>query len=88
MYGESGIGNTVAAEALAWELKLDLLRVDLSMVLSKCVGETEKHLRRVFDIGQVSGVIVLVDEAEVWLGKRTEVNHSLDRYDEVAYLLV
>ena len=76
-------------EALARELKLDLLRVDFSMVLSKWVGETEKHLRQIFDIGQTSGAIILVDEAEAWLAKRTEVNHSQDRYGnfEVAYLL-
>lgn len=87
--GESGTGKTMAAEVLANELNLDLLRVDLSMVVSKYIGETEKNLRNVFDSAQNGGSILFFDEADALFGKRTEVRDSHDRYAniEVGYLL-
>jgi AAA+ superfamily predicted ATPase len=87
--GESGTGKTMAAEVLAHELKLDLYRIDLSAVVSKYIGETEKNLRRVFDAAEDSGAILLFDEADALFGKRSEVKDSHDRYAniEVSYLL-
>jgi hypothetical protein len=87
--GPSGAGKTMAAEALANELQLDLYRVDLSAVVSKWIGETEKNLRRLFDAAEESGVILLFDEADALFGKRGEVKDSHDRYAnlEVSYLL-
>jgi AAA+ superfamily predicted ATPase len=87
--GESGTGKTMAAEVLARELQLDLYRIDLSAVVSKYIGETEKNLRRVFDAAEASGAILLFDEADALFGKRSEVKDSHDRYAniEVSYLL-
>jgi len=87
--GESGTGKTMAAEVLASELHLDLYRIDLSAVVSKYIGETEKNLRRVFDAAEDSGAILLFDEADALFGKRSEVTDSHDRYAniEVSYLL-
>lgn len=87
--GVSGTGKTMAAEVLANELKLDLYRIDLSQVVSKYIGETEKNLRRVFDAAEEGGAILLFDEADALFGKRTEVKDSHDRYAniEVSYLL-
>ena len=87
--GPSGTGKTMAAELLAGELDLDLYRIDLSRVVSKYIGETEKNLRRVFDAAENGGVILLFDEADALFGKRTEVKDSHDRYAniEVGYLL-
>jgi SpoVK/Ycf46/Vps4 family AAA+-type ATPase len=87
--GESGTGKTLAAEVLAHELELDLYRIDLSSVVSKYIGETEKNLRRVFDAAEDSGSILLFDEAEALFGKRSEVKDSHDRYAniEISYLL-
>lgn len=87
--GESGTGKTMAAEVLANELRLDLYRIDLSSVVSKYIGETEKNLRRVFDAAEDSGAILLFDEADALFGKRSEVKDSHDRYAniEVSYLL-
>lgn len=87
--GPSGTGKTMAAEVLANELRLDLYRIDLSSVVSKYIGETEKNLRRVFDAAQESGAILLFDEADALFGKRSEVKDSHDRYAniEVSYLL-
>jgi hypothetical protein len=87
--GASGTGKTMAAEVLARELRLDLYRIDLSSVVSKYIGETEKNLRRVFDAAEESGAILLFDEADALFGKRTEVKDSHDRYAniEVSYLL-
>jgi hypothetical protein len=87
--GESGTGKTMAAEVLANELHLDLYRIDLSCVVSKYIGETEKNLRRVFDAAEDSGAILLFDEADALFGKRGEVRDSHDRYAniEVSYLL-
>ena len=87
--GGSGTGKTMAAEVLACELDLDLYRIDLSSVVSKYIGETEKNLRRVFDAAEDSGAILLFDEADALFGKRSEVKDSHDRYAniEVSYLL-
>ncbi len=87
--GESGTGKTMAAEVLANDLALDLYRIDLSSVVSKYIGETEKNLRRVFDAAEAGGAILLFDEADALFGKRTEVKDSHDRYAniEVSYLL-
>lgn len=88
-YGESGTGKTHAAEAIAGELDLDLYRIDLSRVISKYVGETEKNLGRIFDGAKNSGAILLFDEADALFGKRSEVTDSHDRYanQEISYLL-
>jgi hypothetical protein len=87
--GESGTGKTMAGEVLANELHLDLYRIDLSSVVSKYIGETEKNLRRLFDSAEDSGAILLFDEADALFGKRSEVRDSHDRYAniEVSYLL-
>jgi SpoVK/Ycf46/Vps4 family AAA+-type ATPase len=87
--GASGTGKTMAAEVLANELRLDLYRIDLSQVVSKYIGETEKNLRRIFDAAEEGGAILLFDEADALFGKRSEVKDSHDRYAniEVSYLL-
>jgi predicted nucleic acid-binding protein len=87
--GDSGTGKTMAAEVLAYELELDLYRIDLSAVVSKYIGETEKNLRQVFDAAEEGGSILLFDEADALFAKRGEVKDSHDRYAnmEVAYLL-
>ncbi len=88
-YGPSGVGKTMAAEVLANELQLDLYHVDLSRVVSKYIGETEKNLGRVFDAAEENGAILLFDEADSLFGARSEVKDSHDRYAniEVSYLL-
>ena len=87
--GASGTGKTMAAEVLANELNLDVYRIDLSQVVSKYIGETEKNLRRVFDAAEGCGAILLFDEADALFGRRSEVKDSHDRYAniEVSYLL-
>ena len=87
--GASGTGKTLAAEVLANTLQLDVYRIDLSSVVSKYIGETEKNLRRVFDAAEGGGVILLFDEADALFGKRSEVKDSHDRHAniEVSYLL-
>jgi hypothetical protein len=87
--GASGTGKTMAAEVLANELNLDLFRIDLSAVVSKYIGETEKNLRRVFDAAEAGGAVLLFDEVDALFGKRSEVKDSHDRYAniEVGYLL-
>jgi hypothetical protein len=87
--GASGTGKTMAAEVLARDLRLDLYQIDLSAVVSKYIGETEKNLRRVFDAAEEGAAILLFDEADALFGKRSEVKDSHDRYAniEVGYLL-
>jgi hypothetical protein len=87
--GASGTGKTLAAEVLANELRLDLYRIDLSQVVNKYIGETEKNLRRVFDAAEDGAAVLLFDEADALFGKRSEVKDSHDRYAniEVSYLL-
>jgi hypothetical protein len=87
--GPSGTGKTMAAEVLARELSYDLYRIDLSQVVSKYIGETEKNLKRVFDAADSGGAILLFDEADALFGRRSDVRDSHDRYAniEVSYLL-
>jgi len=87
--GESGTGKTMAAEVIANHLRLGLYRIDLSAVVSKYIGETEKNLRRVFDAAEAGGAILFFDEADALFGKRSEVRDSHDRYAniEINYLL-
>lgn len=87
--GESGTGKTMAAEVIANRLELDLYRIDLSSVVSKYIGETEKNLRKLFDTAEDSGAILFFDEADALFGKRSEVKDSHDRYAniEINYLL-
>jgi SpoVK/Ycf46/Vps4 family AAA+-type ATPase len=87
--GPSGTGKTLAAEIVAHELSLDLYRIDLSRVVSKYIGETEKNLRCVFEAAEDGGAVLLFDEADALFGKRSEVRDSHDRYAniEVSYLL-
>jgi hypothetical protein len=87
--GASGTGKTMAAQLVANALGLDLYRIDLSGVVNKYIGETEKNLRRVFGAAEESGAILFFDEADVLFGRRTEVEDDADRYAnlEVSYLL-
>jgi SpoVK/Ycf46/Vps4 family AAA+-type ATPase len=87
--GASGTGKTLAAEVLANDLSLDLYVVDLSQVVSKYIGETEKNLARVFNAAESGGAVLLFDEADALFGKRSEIKDSHDRYAniEVSYLL-
>lgn len=87
--GESGTGKTMAAEVIANALRLNLYRIDLSAVVSKYIGETEKNLRKLFDAAEDGGAILFFDEADALFGKRSEVKDSHDRYAniEINYLL-
>lgn len=87
--GPSGTGKTMAADVIAGELGLDLYKIDLSSVISKYIGETEKNLSRIFDEAETSNAILFFDEADALFGKRSEVRDSHDRYAniEVGYLL-
>ncbi len=88
-WGASGTGKTLAAEVLARELRLDLYRIDLALVVSKYIGETEKNLRHIFDAAEEGGAILRFDEADALFGRRSEVKDSHDRHAniEVSYLL-
>ena len=87
--GPSGTGKTLAAEVIAGDLGLELVKIDLSTVVSKYIGETEKNLEEVFDAASVGGALVLFDEGDAIFGKRSETTDARDRYAniEVAYLL-
>ncbi|NEQ89160.1 MAG: ATP-binding protein, partial [Moorea sp. SIO2I5] len=87
--GESGTGKTMAAEVIANNLQLNLYRIDLSAVVSKYIGETDKNLRRLFDAAEDGGAMLFFDEADALFGKRSEVKDSHDRYAniEINYLL-
>lgn len=87
--GPSGTGKTMAAEVLAGELGLDLYKIDLSTVVSKYIGETEKNLSRIFTEAATSNAVLFFDEADALFGKRSEVRDSHDRYAniEINYLL-
>ncbi len=87
--GDSGTGKTMAAEVIANALNLRLYRIDLSAVVSKYIGETEKNLRQLFDAAEGGGAILFFDEADALFGKRSEVRDSHDRYAniETSYLL-
>ena len=87
--GASGTGKTMSAEVIAADLQLDLFRVDLSRIVSKYIGETEKNLSRVFEQAAISSCVLFFDEADALFGKRTEVKDAHDRYAniEINYLL-
>lgn len=88
-YGPPGTGKTLAATLLGKKNNMDVYRVDLSMIVSKYIGETEKNLARVFDMAESRNWILFFDEADALFGKRTSTNTSNDRHanQEVAYLL-
>jgi len=87
--GPPGTGKTMAAEIIAQELRLDLYKIDLSSIISKYIGETEKNLERIFNEAATSNAILFFDEADAIFGKRSEVKDAHDRYAniEVSYLL-
>lgn len=87
--GEPGTGKTMASEVLATDLGLDLYKIDLSSVVSKYIGETEKNLEKIFREARTSNAILFFDEADSLFGKRSEVKDSHDRYAniEISYLL-
>ena len=87
--GPPGTGKTMAAEVMAYRLKLPMYRIDLSQVVNKYIGETEKNLKRVFDAADISDMVLFFDEADALFGKRTDVSDSRDRYAnlEISYLL-
>ena len=87
--GPPGTGKAMAAQALAHDLGLALRRVDLSHIVSKYIGETEKNLDRIFEAAPDHGEVLLFDEADALFGKRSEVKDSHDRYAniEISYLL-
>lgn len=88
-YGPPGTGKTLAATLLGKKNNMDVYRIDLSMIVSKYIGETEKNLARVFDLAENRNWILFFDEADALFGKRTSTNSSNDRHanQEVAYLL-
>lgn len=88
-YGPPGTGKTLAATLLGQKNNMDVYRIDLSMIVSKYIGETEKNLARVFDLAENRNWILFFDEADALFGKRTSTNTSNDRHanQEVAYLL-
>lgn len=87
--GPPGTGKTMAAEVIASELGVDLLKIDLSQIASKYIGETEKNLRQLFDEAASANAILFFDEADALLGKRSDVKDAHDRYanTQTAYLL-
>ena len=87
--GKSGTGKTLAAQVIANDLKHDLYRIDLSAVIGKYIGETEKNLDRLFDAADDSNAILLCDEADALFEKRSDVKDATDRYANmpIAYLL-
>jgi SpoVK/Ycf46/Vps4 family AAA+-type ATPase len=87
--GESGTGKTLAAEVVANHLRIDLLRIELSSIVSKYIGETEKNLQRIFDLAETKNAILFFDEADALFGRRSEVKDSHDRYAniDINYLL-
>jgi SpoVK/Ycf46/Vps4 family AAA+-type ATPase len=87
--GDSGTGKTMAAEIIATDLGLELYKVDLSTLVSKYIGETEKNLDRIFTAAREANAILFFDEADAIFGKRSEVKDAHDRYAniEVGYLL-
>ena len=87
--GPSGTGKTLAAEVVAGDLGLDLYRVDLSAVVSKYIGETEKNLDRVFSDAHEAGALLFFDECDALFGKRSDVKDAHDRYAnlETGFLL-
>jgi vesicle-fusing ATPase len=87
--GPPGTGKTMAAEAASVALSMDMYRVDLSQVVNKYIGETEKNLKRIFDAAETSDCILFFDECDALFGKRTDVKDAHDRFAniEISYLL-
>jgi SpoVK/Ycf46/Vps4 family AAA+-type ATPase len=87
--GESGTGKTMAAGIIAHELKLELYKIDLSSIVSKYVGETEKNINKIFNEAETSNAILCFDEADAIFGKRSDVKDAQDRYAniEINFLL-
>jgi SpoVK/Ycf46/Vps4 family AAA+-type ATPase len=87
--GTSGTGKTMAAEIIAREVGLDMYKIDLSSLVSKYIGETEKNLNKIFKEAETSNAILFFDEADALFGKRSEIKDSHDRYAniEINYLL-
>lgn len=88
-HGDSGTGKTMVAEVLAGALGVDLIKIDLSTVVNKYIGETEKNLSRIFDLAAADAGVLFFDEADALFGKRSEAKDAQDRYAniEVSYLL-
>ncbi|QZE14366.1 ATP-binding protein [Halosquirtibacter laminarini] len=88
-YGSSGTGKTLTASLIGKRCGLDVYRIDLSMIISKYIGETEKNLRNIFDQAEHKNWILFFDEADALFGQRSSTNSSNDRYanQEVSYLL-
>ncbi|MDB6367723.1 ATP-binding protein [Photorhabdus bodei] len=88
-HGESGTGKTMAAEVIAGHLGVDLIKVDLSTVVNKYIGETEKNIARIFDLAETDSGVLFFDEADALFGKRSETKDAQDRHAniEVSYLL-
>ncbi|HEY9230589.1 MAG TPA: AAA family ATPase, partial [Blastocatellia bacterium] len=88
-FGPPGTGKTMAAEVIANELRLDLYKIDLSQIVSKYIGETEKNLHQIFKQAEASDAILFFDEADALFGKRSDIKDAHDRYAniEIAYLL-
>lgn len=87
--GSPGTGKTMAAEIISRDLELPMYKIDLSQVINKYIGETEKNLKKIFDFAEISDVILFFDEADAIFGRRTEIKDAHDRYANitVSYLL-
>lgn len=88
-YGPPGTGKTISATLLGKEFKMNVFRIDLSTIVSKYIGETEKNLARLFEEAEYRNWILFFDEADALFGKRTQVKDAHDRYanQEVSYLM-
>ncbi len=86
LYGSTALRREKAAEVVSQELNLHLSRVDLSAVVSKYIGETEKNLNRVFDMAERNGTILFFDEADALFGKRSQVKYGHDRYADAGVI--
>lgn len=88
-YGPAGTGKTMLAEVIAGEMDVDLVRVDLASVVNKYIGETEKHIGRIFDLAEADAGVLFFDEADALFGRRSEVKDAHDRHAniQVSYLL-
>jgi SpoVK/Ycf46/Vps4 family AAA+-type ATPase len=87
--GPGGTGKAMAAEMIASSMQVELRRIDLGAVVGKFIGETEKNLNAMFEDAERAGAVILIDEADALLGKRSEIKDAHDRYAnlEVDYLL-
>jgi SpoVK/Ycf46/Vps4 family AAA+-type ATPase len=81
--GSSGTGKTMAAQSIARELGVELFQVDLAKTISKYIGETEKHLKRILDAAEQTSAVLLFDEADSLFGERTDVGDPHDRYANI-----